>query len=326
MRFAPPSPAKRKAPPASVPARRRDRRDRPVLRRRARGPFRPQPGGGDPDPPGDPGPLPLPARRGPAARLRADRDHAGPDRRRVQASTRSSVGRRSGSTYQGLPRHRLPRRGRAADHRGAPPPLGIAPSADTDSPTASSPSMTVACLGCCSLAPVMMIDEQTVGRLTPRRAPARRSNVPRGEAGDVSAPRRRSRSASVSAPAGLPAGAEPCQEADRGGGGRGRRAASSSAVGCNGMCHREPLVEIVDRTAASARSTATSSPSRRADRARHLRPRRWPARVRWTAVPRLVEATTGALPADGPRLRPTPVPISASSSGSCSRTAAGSTR
>lgn len=29
---------------------------------------------------------------------------------------------------------------------------------------------TVACLGCCSLAPVMMIDEETYGRLTPDKA------------------------------------------------------------------------------------------------------------------------------------------------------------
>ncbi len=29
---------------------------------------------------------------------------------------------------------------------------------------------TVACLGCCSLAPVMMIDEETYGKLTPREA------------------------------------------------------------------------------------------------------------------------------------------------------------
>lgn len=29
---------------------------------------------------------------------------------------------------------------------------------------------SVACLGCCSLAPVMMIDEKTYGRLTPQRA------------------------------------------------------------------------------------------------------------------------------------------------------------
>ncbi len=29
---------------------------------------------------------------------------------------------------------------------------------------------TVACLGCCSLAPVMMIDEETYGKLTPKQA------------------------------------------------------------------------------------------------------------------------------------------------------------
>ncbi len=29
---------------------------------------------------------------------------------------------------------------------------------------------TVACLGCCSLAPVMMIDDETYGKLTPKQA------------------------------------------------------------------------------------------------------------------------------------------------------------
>ena len=29
---------------------------------------------------------------------------------------------------------------------------------------------TVACLGCCSLAPVMMIEEETYGKLTPKEA------------------------------------------------------------------------------------------------------------------------------------------------------------
>ena len=29
--------------------------------------------------------------------------------------------------------------------------------------------MVVACLGCCSLAPAMMIDDQTYGRLTPQK-------------------------------------------------------------------------------------------------------------------------------------------------------------
>jgi len=31
---------------------------------------------------------------------------------------------------------------------------------------------TVACLGCCSLSPVMMIDEDTYGSLTPAKAKA----------------------------------------------------------------------------------------------------------------------------------------------------------
>jgi NADH-quinone oxidoreductase subunit E len=32
--------------------------------------------------------------------------------------------------------------------------------------------MEVACLGCCSLAPVIMIDERTFGKLTPEKIPA----------------------------------------------------------------------------------------------------------------------------------------------------------
>lgn len=47
--------------------------------------------------------------------------------------------------------------------------LQIAPEADTD-PERLFTVDRVACLGCCSLAPVMMIDEETVGRLTPGSA------------------------------------------------------------------------------------------------------------------------------------------------------------
>jgi len=47
--------------------------------------------------------------------------------------------------------------------------LKIAPEEDTD-PERLFTVDRVACLGCCSLAPVMMIDEQTVGRLTPGSA------------------------------------------------------------------------------------------------------------------------------------------------------------
>jgi NADH:ubiquinone oxidoreductase subunit E len=47
--------------------------------------------------------------------------------------------------------------------------LSIPADADTD-PDRMFTLDRVACLGCCSLAPVMMIDEQTVGRLTPTSA------------------------------------------------------------------------------------------------------------------------------------------------------------
>jgi len=47
--------------------------------------------------------------------------------------------------------------------------LGIAPDADTDAQSRFTLD-TVACLGCCSLAPVMMIEEETAGRLTPAGA------------------------------------------------------------------------------------------------------------------------------------------------------------
>jgi len=47
--------------------------------------------------------------------------------------------------------------------------LSIGPDQDTD-PTQSFTLEKVACLGCCSLAPVMMIDEETAGRLTPASA------------------------------------------------------------------------------------------------------------------------------------------------------------
>lgn len=47
--------------------------------------------------------------------------------------------------------------------------LGIAPDADTD-PRRLFTLDAVACVGCCSLAPVMVIEEETAGRLTPASA------------------------------------------------------------------------------------------------------------------------------------------------------------
>jgi NADH:ubiquinone oxidoreductase subunit E len=49
--------------------------------------------------------------------------------------------------------------------------LGIGEGEDTD-PARLFTIEEVACLGCCSLAPVLMVDGQTAGRLTPATAPA----------------------------------------------------------------------------------------------------------------------------------------------------------
>lgn len=57
--------------------------------------------------------------------------------------------------------------------------LAIPDDADTD-PTRTFTVEKVACIGCCSLAPVMMVDEHTVGRLTPVQA-CRALNAPVSE-------------------------------------------------------------------------------------------------------------------------------------------------
>jgi NADH:ubiquinone oxidoreductase subunit E len=59
--------------------------------------------------------------------------------------------------------------------------LAIPAGADTD-PDRMFTVEEVACLGCCSLAPVLMVDEQTAGRLTPATAGAALDAVERKEA------------------------------------------------------------------------------------------------------------------------------------------------
>lgn len=61
--------------------------------------------------------------------------------------------------------------------------LAIAPDADTDADRLFTIDK-VACLGCCSLAPVMMIDDRTIGRLVPASACAAVEDV-RSTGGDA---------------------------------------------------------------------------------------------------------------------------------------------
>jgi NADH-quinone oxidoreductase subunit F len=55
------------------------------------------------------------------------------------------------------------------------------------------------------------------------------------------------------------------------------------AVGCGGMCHREPLVEVVDGNGGRDVYTHVTPASARAIARRHLRPKGWLTRARWLA-------------------------------------------
>jgi NADH-quinone oxidoreductase subunit E len=58
----------------------------------------------------------------------------------------------------------------------------------------------VACLGCCSLAPVLMIDEQTFGRMTPQKARKLLRRYHREAAGQTGGSARRPAAAAMAAP------------------------------------------------------------------------------------------------------------------------------
>jgi NADH-quinone oxidoreductase subunit F len=56
------------------------------------------------------------------------------------------------------------------------------------------------------------------------------------------------------------------------------------AVGCGGMCHREPLLEVVEGGGRSTRYTHVTPEAVPAIVRRHLRPRKWLTRFRWIAA------------------------------------------
>ncbi len=137
---------------------------------------------------------------------------------------------------------------------------------DTD-PSGQFTVERVACVGSCSLAPVMTIDEKIYGRLSALTAVGvlrdfvadeRRSATATGTR-DAAARRRRqpqrsadvasggaSKSASASGRAASPAARSRCRPRSKRRSARSAAARRSRPVGCAGFCHREPLVEVVD--------------------------------------------------------------------------------
>ena len=57
---------------------------------------------------------------------------------------------------------------------------------------------------------------------------------------------------------------------------------SVKAVGCNGMCHHEPLVEVVDESGSILYGDVSAETAAQIVR-KHLQPKRWLTRARWTA-------------------------------------------
>jgi len=112
----------------------------------------------------------------------------------------------------------------------------------------------VACLGCCTLAPVVQIDGLTYGRLTPHTVPEMLSDFLRHQQ-DGTAPLRRPCAPPVGQPlAEIRVGLGSCCVAQ--GSGKVHRAVEEilaetgaaavvKRVGCVGMCHQTPLVELV---------------------------------------------------------------------------------
>ena len=139
--------------------------------------------------------------------------------------------------------------------------IGIAPGSDTD-PARRFTVERVACLGSCSLAPVVAIDERIYGHVSPLGAAAlveefldsarrRRNGAARN--GTASAGNGAGRSAGRAVEirvgvgsCGIASGAgrvlEALEEEVRAAGG----GAVVKPVGCAGLCHREPMVEVVE--------------------------------------------------------------------------------
>ncbi len=132
--------------------------------------------------------------------------------------------------------------------------LGLSDGQDTDGDRQFT-LQPVACLGCCTLAPVVQIDEVTYGHVTPRMVPDVLHDFLKNQNGAAKGPvRPRTTPAEVDGEIRIGLGS--CCVAQ--GSGKVRDAidrvltesdapASVKRVGCVGMCHQTPLVEMVPR-------------------------------------------------------------------------------
>ncbi|MBN2293788.1 MAG: NAD(P)H-dependent oxidoreductase subunit E, partial [Pirellulales bacterium] len=149
--------------------------------------------------------------------------------------------------------------------------LQITDGEDTD-PSGMFTIEKVACLGCCTLAPVVQIDKSTYGHLTPAMIPgvvedflAQQDAKPKGEkakGGDDGRPRGEIRiglgSCCIAQGSGKVHNAIEQVLAESG------AAADVKPVGCVGMCHQTPLLELVPKDGESRLFTKVDADAARA--------------------------------------------------------------
>ena len=158
--------------------------------------------------------------------------------------------------------------------------LGLANGQDTDAEGLFTVEK-VACLGCCTLAPVLQIDRVTYGRLTPQKVPEALADF-LDQARNGQAPVRRARFPAQESQGEIRIGLGSCCVAQ--GSGKvhqmiGEVLAETGApavlkrVGCVGMCHQTPLVEIVPRDGSPHLFAKMNPDDVRSVVLKHFRPR-----------------------------------------------------
>jgi NADH-quinone oxidoreductase subunit F len=170
--------------------------------------------------------------------------------------------------------------------------LRIAPGKDTSS-DGQFTIEGVACLGCCTLAPVVRVDDTTFGHATTEKAPemirdflAREEDKTAARSTEEPA-RRQPVQAQINIGLGsccMAKGSDQLFHALQDAVEQTGVDVAIKRVGCVGMCHRTPMIEVIQPGKPSAFYAGLSAPDAGSLVARHFRPRKWARQLsRWWA-------------------------------------------
>jgi NADH-quinone oxidoreductase subunit F len=165
--------------------------------------------------------------------------------------------------------------------------LGLRPGQDTDA-AGRFTVQSVACLGCCTLAPVVQIDDVTYGRVTPRSVPQLVNEALRSSGATSRAIPQPSANSQPVPTGEIRIGLGSCCQAQ----GSAKvhdeilhvlhesgAPAAVKRVGCIGMCHQTPLMQLVTPDGESRFYSHVQPQDVRNIVLRHFRPRGWLRRL-----------------------------------------------